>query len=116
MRNFVQDGKILTYTAGAAIGAGEVVKIGSLVGIAQTAAAASGDVITVSTEGVFEVACKSSDVITQGAPLAWDSANSEFTLDLTDNTFAGYAWTAAASGVTTVHIKLAASNYQDVTP
>lgn len=114
--NFVQKGEVINFVTNGAVVSGAVVKINDLIGIAQTAASASGQTITVALEGVFNVKVKAADVVAQGNPLYWDATNSEMTLTETDNTFAGYAFTASAASVSSVHIKLAASNYQVVTP
>lgn len=78
MQNYIQQGSTILWTnGGSAVSSGDVVIVGDLVGIAATdiAGSASG---TVYIEGVFEVACNSADVITQGMKLVWDASASEF--------------------------------------
>jgi predicted RecA/RadA family phage recombinase len=105
MKNFVQNGEVITITAGAAITSGDPVLIGSLVGIAQTSVA-SGESLACKLEGVFTCKKKSTDTPAQGDKLYWDNTNKEFTTTASGNTLAGNAWAAAASGVTTVQIRL----------
>jgi len=110
MQNFVQHGSSVEYTAGANISSGDVVIVGSLVGIAATDIA-NGATGTVAIEGVFEVACNSADVITQGMTLDWDASASEFvdaigSAATGDNEDGVVAVTAAGAGVTTVLVKL----------
>jgi predicted RecA/RadA family phage recombinase len=105
-KNFVQDGDVLTYTAGgAAIASGAVVLIGARIGIslADIAANAAG---TIAVTDVWQIAKLATDVVAQGADLYWDAANSRLTTTAGGNTKAGYAAAAAGNGVTTVSIKI----------
>lgn len=105
-KNYVQPGKALTVTApSGGVSSGDVVLLGKLLGIAAHDAD-GGDPVAIEVEGVFDVAKKSTDVVTVGAILYWDSANSEFTLTSTSNTKAGLAASAAGNGATKVNIKL----------
>jgi len=110
-QNFITCGDVLDYTAGGAIASGAPVLVGDLLGVALVAAAASGDVIAVQVEGVFEIAKRthaSSAAMAQGTKLYWDAGNSR--LDNTDNSGAnkhvGYAYAAAASTAATVYARL----------
>lgn len=105
MRNFRQDGSRMRYTAGADITSGDVVVVGSRIGIA-TADIANGAVGELAMEGVFELAKKSADTFTQGAVVYWDNTNDELTTTSTDNTLAGYVTEAAASSVVLAKIKI----------
>ena len=103
---YISGGNTVDYTAGgSAITSGQVVLIGTRVGVAKDAIAAnSAGVLHVT--GVWSAAKLSSDVVTQGAALYWDNTNSRFTLTSAGNTLAGWAFAAAGNGVTTVQIKL----------
>jgi predicted RecA/RadA family phage recombinase len=103
--NYVQEGNVITYTAGADISSGNVLVIGTRVGVALTDIA-NGDTGSVQMSGVFNVACLGTDVVTQGAVLYWDSDPGQATLTSTDNTLMGYAFAASGDGVTTVDVKL----------
>lgn len=104
-RKFIQPGEVIDYTAGTAVLSGAVVLVGKRLGVAL-ADIAAGDTGPVQVSGVFEVDKLSTDVVTQGALLYWDSAASKMTVTVGSNTLAGYAWKAAGNGVTTVQIKL----------
>ncbi len=106
MKNAVQDGIALTLTAPYALAtSGLMFKVGSIIAIAQSAAAISTTVVGV-VEGVFDIPKLSTDVVTQGATLYWDDTNKRLTLTSAGNTKAGYATAAAGNGVTTVSIRL----------
>lgn len=75
--NAIQPGNVITYTAGADITAGSVVKIGNILGVALTdiANGASG---SVAVRGVFRVPKVSAAVIAQGESLTWDVSAGKF--------------------------------------
>lgn len=105
MKNFVQIGDVLDYTAGSAVAAGAVVVMGVRVGIAVNAIAA-GDTGPVRVKGVVELAKLGTDTPAQGALLYWDNTNSRLTTTASGNTLAGYAARAAGNGTTTVWLHL----------
>jgi len=114
--NYKQKGNTLEYSnTGSAISSGDVVTVGDLLGIAETDIAATTGVGTVAIEGVFEVACNSADVITQGQILDWDASANEF-VDAIGSAASGdlengvVAMTAAGNGVTLVEVKLLPGN------
>jgi predicted RecA/RadA family phage recombinase len=108
--NQVQSGEVITITAGAAYSAGDVVKVGNILGVAITdiANGASG---AVAIEGVFDVPKVSGAVIAAGESLTWDvsvgkfddNAASPATGDVTGA--AAVAFEAAGNGVTTIAVK-----------
>lgn len=111
--NYVQEGRLIDYTPSAAVKSGQVVVIGSVVGVAvaDIAASAAG---AVCIEGVFEIP-KATGAITAGAVVYWDADGDPIggtadsgaaTATSTDNTKMGYAIAAAASGDATVKVKL----------
>ncbi|SDH40969.1 MULTISPECIES: DUF2190 family protein [unclassified Duganella] len=105
-KNYVQEGDELNYTAGGtAVAGGAVVLIGARIGIVlgDIAANATG---VVSVTGVWQVAKLATDVVALGVDLYWDAANSRLTTTASGNAKAGYAFTAAGNGVTTVNIKI----------
>lgn len=110
---------MMDYTnGGSAISSGDVVVVGSMVGVALVDIA-SGATGAVRFTGVFKLAKKNGDTITQGAPLYWDAGNSELTTTELDNALAGVAWSAQASSDATVLIKLMGNTDADkaaVTP
>lgn len=73
MRNFIQDGEIITLIAVAAVLAGAGVVKGSIFGVAATNAAI-GQQFEAATEGVFSLPKKAAIVVTQGQPAYFDAA------------------------------------------
>lgn len=103
-KNYVQDGKVLNYTAGADIASGQFVLIGAIGGVA-IGKIANGATGAVQIQGVFSVP-KASGAVTQGAKLYWDATNSVLTITSSGNTIVGVAAAAAQSGDATVQILL----------
>jgi predicted RecA/RadA family phage recombinase len=98
---FQQEGLTVDYTPVAAVAAGEVVVLNSLVGVAKQpiAAGAKG---SLAVTGVYSFLKKSGDTFSAGAPIYWDDSNNYMTSTPTSNTFAGFAVAAAASADTEV--------------
>lgn len=105
MKNFIQPGDVLDYTAGANITRGQVVVMGVRVGVAVSDIA-NGSSGAVRVRGVVELAKASADTIAQGALVYWSAANSNITSTDSGNTLAGYAAAAAGNGVTTIRVAL----------
>jgi predicted RecA/RadA family phage recombinase len=107
MKNYIQEGKRITWTngTGTAVASGDLVVIGLRVGVASVdiADGASG---AVAMEGVFEVPKEAALVVAQGDLLYCDATSGE--LDKTDaaQTLAGYAFAAAAGAASVVMVKL----------
>lgn len=115
MKNFIQNGKIITYTVPSAttIVPGQVVIIGSLKGVAQTGGTA-GQKITVSLYGVYELP-KATGAITQGALVYWAAAGNPvvgaagsgaITTTASGNTLMGHAFVGVNSGDAFVAVRL----------
>lgn len=101
--NYVQPGELIDFVPDADVAAGGAVTIGSRVGVAQTDVASG-------TEGAFAVEDvhslpKGTGAIAQGAEVYLTSAGKIGTT-ATDNTKAGYAFAAAASGDSVVLVKI----------
>lgn len=105
MKNYIQDGKTISFTPTAAVASGEAVLLGMLLVVAIGAIAANtpGEGLT---HGVFELPKKSTDVVAQGVDLYWDDTAGELTTTATDNTKVGKAWAAAANPSATVLVKI----------
>lgn len=109
MENFVQRGKVLTFTAAANLVSGQVVRCGNILGVA-TQAIANGAVGEIATEGVFTVPKVSGAVITAGESLTWDASAAAFddnaatpaTGDVTGAP--AVAWESAGNGVTSMAV------------
>ena len=104
-KNYVQPGKVMEFTAGAAISSGAGVLIGDRFGVANgdVASGAKGEA---AVEGVFNVTKLATDVVAEGVALYWDAGNSRLTITPSTHKLAGYAFAAAGNGVATVDIKL----------
>lgn len=107
MRNFIQDGDVLTVAAPAAVSSGDVVVVGGIVGVATTDAESAANV-AVATRGVFTLTKKTSLVISAGDAVYWDSDPGETNKTDTD-VYLGVAVESELSAATTVKVKLLAS-------
>ena len=105
MAKRVYTGDSMPHTPSSAVTAGDVIVQGELTGIAPVDIAANA-LGSLDIEGIFEVACKSADVVTVGAVLYWDATEEEATLTATGNKVLGFATTAAGDGVVLVEVKL----------
>lgn len=112
MKNYIQKGDTLNHTAGANIASGAMVVMTDLVGIA-VANIANGAVGSVCISGVFQVTKKTSDVVTIGQKLYFETGEARLTTDADDGeevpaayVFAGYAAAPAGNTATTVQVRL----------
>ncbi len=110
MTNFVQDGAVILWANSTStdVSAGDVVLVGTIVGIAITdiAAGASG---SLKVTGVFTLA-GAAGAWTQGDAVYWDASASDFTKTSSGNTKAGIAWADKASATTTGNVLINAGN------
>lgn len=105
MKNFVQDGAIVTITAAATITAGDLVEAGTLHGVALNDAV-SGDALPIATEGVFNLPKEATaDTFAAGAEVQWDSGNARV-IALAAGTRIGVVTQAAIAADATVAVKL----------
>lgn len=103
---YVQPGKVLDYqNGGTARASGDVVVIGTRVGICQAAIAANA-IGAVMICGVHNVPKLSTDVIAQGALVYWDAGNNRITSTVGANVLAGSAANAAAATTTSINVLL----------
>jgi predicted RecA/RadA family phage recombinase len=110
MKNFVQEGDVLTYTAptgGTVSGRGE--KIGDILVIATETKAQTLPFTGVRT-GVVEHAKVSAQAWTEGQQVNWDAAAKVFTTVTTGNFRAGVAAAAAANPSATGKVVLSGVN------
>jgi len=101
---FVQEGVMIDYTPGSAVSAGDVVVQGDLVGVAKSDIAASRQG-ALAISGVFDVT-KGSAVFTAGQAVYWDDTNDAASPDGSVGKLMGIAVEAAATGVSTVRVRL----------
>ena len=99
---FRRDG---TLTAPAAVVSGQLIKIGSIIGVAA-GAAASGASVDVVTYGVFDLAKVSTDDIAVGVVVYHRTSDNLVTTTASGNTRLGVAVTAAGNPSGTVAVRL----------
>lgn len=116
MKNYVQDGKVLTVTAPAAVASGDFVQVGRIRGVAVTSAA-SGALVELYTEGVFDIPKTGSEAFaTLGLPvycvLSGDGVKTVTTVSTTANVLVGInvATSGAVTGSLRVKLMPSASN------
>lgn len=110
--NYVQPGEVIDWTngTGSAVAAGDVVKVGKILGVALVGIA-NGATGSVQITGVFEVPKVSGAVIAQGENLTWDVSAGAFddnaatpaTGDVTGAP--AIAFEGAGNGVTSFKVK-----------
>ena len=112
-KNYVQEGKVIPFTASGAKTSGQVVVVGSIVGISM-GDVANGAVGQFAIEDVFDVPAATAE-ITAGAAVYWDAdgnpvggtaGSGAATATATDNTLMGHAIAAKAAAAGTVRVKL----------
>lgn len=105
MKNFVQEGDTVDFTAPYARLSGEAAKQGNLFGVAtnDVANAANG---SFKTRGVFDLTALGTDVIALGAVLYWDDTNKRLTVTASGNTRVGVALATKANGPTVARVLL----------
>jgi len=104
---FWQKGEKIDYkNAGTeVIGNGDIVVIGSKIGVAgnEIAVGATGSLVL---SGIFKMPKGTAEAITLGAKVYWDKTNGVITATVGSNTEAGFAVAAAATADTTVLVHL----------
>ena len=106
MRNFIRPGNTMPATApvgGITSGAGLLV--GSIFGVAATAAA-EGAAVELALTGVFDLPKVSAQAWTQGVKVYWDSAAKNCTTTASGNTLIGTAYASAANPSGTGRVRL----------
>jgi len=109
MKNYVQNGDFITFTAAADVDSGELVQVGSLFGVAVTDVA-NGAEGTLALKGVFTlpklVADPGDAVTAAGDPVYFSGGSVTGDDDTGNNPLCGYALEAAAKATATVNVKL----------
>ena len=106
MKNKFSDGSPIDVTVpsgGCTSGAG--LKIGALVGIAETTQV-SGDTVALHLVGVFDVTSDTGTAWSVGDVVYWDDTAKNFTKTSTSNTKCGVVVAAKTSGATTGRVRL----------
>lgn len=108
MKNYVQDGDVITVTAPYALTTGQGALVGSMFGVA-TNSAANGTAVEIIVEGVVTLTALSTDVAAVGARAYWDNTNRRVTTTVGSNTLIGVFTVAKASGDGTATVRLNAT-------
>jgi predicted RecA/RadA family phage recombinase len=103
MASYVQVGDLLDYTPAADVAAGDVVVIGSLVGVAPRAIAANA-VGALAVEGVFEIPCATGATGAQGSAISYYATSG--VAHASTGTTAGVLAKARLAADTSVHVLL----------
>jgi predicted RecA/RadA family phage recombinase len=106
MQNYVQPGNVLDYVNGtdAAITGGSVVALADSIGVAVSDIypGAKG---ALNVTGVYNLP-KAAEGITQGTRVYFDKTAGKLTATVSTNVPAGIAWTTAASGDSSINVKI----------
>ncbi|HUH20450.1 MAG TPA: DUF2190 family protein [Gaiellaceae bacterium] len=105
MKNFLQEGGLLTFTAPAAVTVGVGIKIGDVL-VIPTMTVANGQPFTGVIGGVVEHAKLAAQAWTEGQRVHWDDTNKRFTTVTTGNFMAGVAYKVAANPSATGQVLL----------
>ena len=105
-QNYRQPGDSLTLTVGATTVSGDVVVVGSLIGVIIAKDANDNTKASVGVTGVYQLT--SSGAIAQGAKVYWDATNKHVTGTAGSNAFLGHAIVAAASNLVDVRLQQSA--------
>lgn len=105
MKNFVQPGENLTLAAPAAVVSGQLVKVGSIIGVAAETVA-QGAKVDLVTMGVFDLAKVGTDAFAEGAPVYHRASDNLVTSTAAGNTRIGVAIAAAGNPSATVKVRL----------
>lgn len=105
MKNYVQPGVNLTVPAPAAVLGGDVVSLGSIVGVAA-GDATEGAELDLVTEGVFELPKVAALAISIGDRVYFDSSTKLVSKTASGNTLLGVAVTVAANPSAVVAVRL----------
>ena len=99
----LSNGSSIHYTPVAAVSAGDVVPVGSLLGIAPVDIPAN-TTGSLELDGVFDVPAVNDDAFVFGEPLYWDAAEEEATAVAEDNAYLGIAVLPKAETATTARV------------
>jgi predicted RecA/RadA family phage recombinase len=106
MRNYVQEGIVLTIVAPVAVKSGDLVLLGAIVGVCACDSEA-GQEVEVRVEGVFSVPkLASADVLAAGALAKATFVNNIGAVGAAGSVDVGWITEASASGQTTVNVRL----------
>lgn len=108
MKNDVQNGDYIEFTAGATITSGQLVQVGDLHGVSVTDVA-NGAKGSLAMEGIFtlpKLTAAAGDACTAGGPVYFSSGSVSGSSSSGTRKLVGYSLAAAAQAATTVQVRL----------
>ena len=106
MKNFIQEGEIITVTAPYALASGDGALVGSIFGVA-TNASASGAVVELFVDsGVVALTAVTADTGSVGTKMYWDNTAKKVTTISTSNSLIGVLTVAKVGTDTTATVRL----------
>lgn len=105
MKNFVQPGNVISVAAPYNVASGAGLLVGSLFGVATTAAL-NGAAVEAAVTGVFDLAKVSAQAWTAGALIYWDDTAKLATTTASTNKLIGVAAAGAANPSATGRVRL----------
>ncbi len=107
MKNYIQEGDVISVTAPYNVASGAGCLVGSLFGVATTTVL-SGAAVEIATEGVFDLVKAGSQAWTVGVRVYWDDSAKACTTTASTNKLIGVAVAAVGSGAgeTTGRVRL----------
>jgi predicted RecA/RadA family phage recombinase len=108
MKTFMQMGDVVTVTAPGAVKSGDLVIVGSLIGVAATNAD-TGEDVEISLVGIFELPKVTHAGIDQGDPVYW-AAPGNCTATGAGNVLIGVCTETAGSSAPKVRVRLGAGD------
>lgn len=106
MRNFIQNGEVLTVTAPRTLLGGQGALVGSMFGVATSDAANGAPVELFVGYGVVSLTALNTDTGTVGTKVYWDNTAFRVTTTVGTNTYIGVLAAAKANGDTTATVRL----------
>lgn len=106
-RNLIQEGKVISLAAGAAVNSGQLVVVNQMFGVANYSINAAGNV-ECTVGGVWDLPKQNaaSTSAAAGANIHWDATNARTTISSTSNLKIGVAMVTSTNTATTVRVKL----------
>jgi len=90
MKNFIQDGNIVTVTAPYNVTSGQGVQVGGIIGVAANDAL-QGTPVEILRQGIFALGAVTADTLAIGDKAYWDNTARRITKTATNNTLVGAA-------------------------
>ncbi len=105
MRNFIQQGDIITVIAPVVLSSGQGVLIGNLFGVATTDASVGGG-LELATRGVYNLPKAANVALAAGDRVSWDATNGQIVAPASGMAPVGVVTLAAANGTTSARVRL----------